>query len=329
MMENSTPEFQAAYQALRDGCVLAQRDEPDMVQLLGEDRLRFLNGQVTCDVAALAPGSGVYGFFTTAKGQIQADVAVLALEDRLWLQLPPGLGSEIRERLQKYIIIDRVEVQPLTGWTTRTLAGSTAEAVARDLWSIELPVEPWSHRPVPPDGHLVREGRLGVEAVTLWLPAEAAAAADAAIVQAGVVAAPSAVLETVRVEAGEPQFGLDFGSDNLPQETGIDEAVSYTKGCYLGQEIVARLHYRGQVSRQLCGLVFDLQAEQALPAAGTQLLLDERVAGSVRSVVQSPKLGRTLGFGLLQRRAFEPGTRLQLEGGGEAQVHATPFVSQI
>ncbi len=327
-MKNSMINFQAAYQALRDGCVLAQRDEPDILQLLGEDRLRFLNGQVTCDVAALVPGSGVYGFFTTAKGHIQADVAVLALADRLWLLLPAGLGEEIRERLQKYIIIDRVEVQPLTGWTARTLAGPTAAVVAAELGAVDVPIEPWSHRSVSSVGHWVREGRLGIEALTLWLPVEAAAATDAAIEQAGLVAAPPAVLETVRVEAGEPRFGLDFGPDNLPQETGIDEAVSYTKGCYLGQEIVARLHYRGQVSRQLCGLSFDLAAEQAPPAPGTQLLLDERAAGTVRSVVQSPAVGRTVGFGLLQRRAIEPGTRLQVVGGGLAEVRATPFVSQ-
>ena len=130
-------------------------------------------------------------------------------------------------------------------------------------------------------------------------------------------------LEILRAEAGIPRFGQDFGPDNFPQETGIEEAVSYTKGCYLGQEVVARIHYRGGVQKLLRGLVF----EQGEPRVDAALLHDGREAGRATTVVRSPALDRTIGLAILHRRAAEPGTRLEVEGGGTAEVKELPLVS--
>jgi folate-binding protein YgfZ len=134
------------------------------------------------------------------------------------------------------------------------------------------------------------------------------------------------VLEALRVEKGLPRFGRDYGPENFPQETGLEEAVSYTKGCYLGQEVVARIHYRGGVQKMLRGLVFD---GETAPEPGTALLADGREAGTVGSVVRSPRLDRMVGLSILHRRAAAPGTRLEVAGGGAVEVRELPLVSGL
>jgi folate-binding protein YgfZ len=130
-------------------------------------------------------------------------------------------------------------------------------------------------------------------------------------------------MEILRVEAGIPRFGRDFGPENFPQETGADEAVSFTKGCYLGQEVVARIHYRGGVQKALRGLVF---AAGRGPRTGTRLFHDGREVGAATTVVESVALGRPVGLGIVHRRAAEPGNTLELEGGGQAEVRDLPLV---
>ncbi|HEY0553554.1 MAG TPA: glycine cleavage T C-terminal barrel domain-containing protein, partial [Thermoanaerobaculia bacterium] len=126
----------------------------------------------------------------------------------------------------------------------------------------------------------------------------------------------------LRAEAGIPRFGRDFGAENFPQETGAEEAVSYTKGCYLGQEVVARIHYRGGVQKSLRGLVFDCAA----PAPGAALLAEGREAGTVTTVVDSIALGRPIGLAILHRRGAGTGIRLEVAGGGTAEVRDLPLV---
>ncbi|MCB1058419.1 MAG: aminomethyltransferase family protein [Acidobacteria bacterium] len=317
----------AEYRALRDGAALLDRSWVEHLVLTGEDRQRFLHGQVTCDVKALAPGQGTYGFFTTAKGRIEADVVVLATEDRLVLELPPGLAAPIAARLEKYVIADRVEIARPATVVTLALVGPEAEA-AVNAWATPdgLPCEAWEHRPVTALGQpatLLRHPRLGVAGYQLLLDGASAEEVAKALLEdvPGIRPVGFSAYEMLRVEAGVPRFGDDFGPDNFPQETGIDEAVSYTKGCYLGQEVVARLHYRGQVARQLRGLVV---AGDQVPAPGTELSLEDRPAGAITSAAWSPALGRPLALALLQRRAFEPGTRVELSGGVEAKVRSLP-----
>jgi len=118
----------------------------------------------------------------------------------------------------------------------------------------------------------------------------------------------------LRVEAGIPRFGQDFGPDNFPQETGDESAVSYTKGCYLGQEVVARIHYRGGVQKALRRLELDGD-----PKPGSTLLFEDREVGKATSIVRTLE-GRTIGLGIIHKRAAEPGTRLEVAGGGTAVV---------
>lgn len=318
-----TADIAEQYRALRGGCGLADRSSMDRLEILGADRLRFLNAYVTCDVKALAPGEGAHGFLTSPQGRILSDLVALAHEDRLWLQLPPGQGEAVARHLQKYVLADRVEIRPLEDMLAVTLIGPRAAAA---LGGAGLPPEGlWRHVRARVHGTevaLQRAGRLGAEAYALWVSASIAGLlAERLLAEPGVKAVGCEALEVLRTEAGIPRFGQDFGPENFPQETGAEEAVSYTKGCYLGQEVVARIHYRGGVQKTLRGLVFDRPA----PAPGTALLHDGREAGKATTVVNSPALGGPAGLAILHRRAAAPGTRLEIEGGGAAEVRDLPL----
>jgi folate-binding protein YgfZ len=318
-MTTSTLEADSleAYRALREGCAVVDRSGAGRVELLGADRQRFANAYLTCEVKALAPGEGAYGFLTSAQGRILSDAVVLALEDRLWMEVGPGQERPVAEHFKKYILADRVEVRPLADMVPVSLTGPQAEAI---LGAGELPGTPWAHLPRMVAGI---EGRLqcGGPSVpwdfTLWTAAPLVPRLIEALEEAGAHRAGPEALEVLRVEKGLPRFGQDYGPDNFPQETGLDEAVSYTKGCYLGQEVVARIHYRGGVQKVLRRLVFD---GEEVPAPGTALLADGREAGTVTSAVRSPGLGQAVGLTILHRRAAAPGTRIELAGGGTAEV---------
>jgi folate-binding protein YgfZ len=306
---------------LREGCGVIDRSWIGRLELTGADRLRLLNGLVTCAVKDLAPGTGAYGFFTGPQGKILADLAALAFEDRLWLELPAGRDEAISAHVKKYLLADRVEVMPLDEMLPVTLAGPRAAEV---LGEAATALDPWSHRRARVLGSEVEVARrplLGAPAFTLWISASIAGELVEDLVETGdVLPVGFAALEVARVEAGIPRCGLDFGAESFPQETGLEEAgVSYEKGCYLGQEIVARIHYRGQVHRALRGLAFD-----ALPARGAKLRTgDGSEVGAVATAVESPDQG-PLGLAILKRQGTDPGAVLAVEGGGHATVRELP-----
>lgn len=281
------------YGALREGCGIAVLSWRGGFELLGPDRHRFLHNYVTCDVKGLAPGASAFGFFTSPQGRILSDAVLLAGEERLQVEVDRDQVEPLMAHLRKYILVDRVEIRPIEGLTPVVAIGPQAEAVMGDL-----AVQPRS--------------LMGAPAWTVWMADPEALAGGTQV--------ESEALDVLRVEAGIPRFGQDYGPENFPQETGIEEAVSYTKGCYLGQEVVARIHYRGGVQNLLRGLVFDGDV-----AAGTPILHDGREAGRATTVVRSPVLGKTVGLGILHKRAAEPGTRVEVESGGTAEVRELPL----
>ena len=317
-------------EALHEGCAFVDRSWMDVVEVSGADRTRFLNGLVTCEVRELGEGGGAYGFLTSRKGGVLSDFVLLELGDRFRLELPPGRGEAVAAHLGAFVLAERVEVRPSTA-VPLTLMGPAAKGVLRDLlggsWPAALDAR-WGHAEAAIAGHPVRAAHrplLGVEAWTLWVePSESRELAVALLAAPGVVPAGFDALDTVRIEAGVPWWGRDYDETSLPQETGLEEALNFTKGCYLGQEVVARIHYRGAVNRMLRGLQFDGDEP---PAEGTELSLEGRPVGRVGSVAVSPVLEGPVGLALLHKRGAEPGTRLEVEGGGEAEVAALPLVA--
>ena len=311
----------AEREAVETGVGLWDASGCDRLELLGADRHRFLNGMMTADVGALEAGRCLYGLFTNVKGRILADATLMAHEDRLWVRLPATTGAAIREHLSRFIIADQVEIRPLADMVPLALVGPGApDVVARRVDALP---EPGEHRKVDLDGTeacLARESRFGVPAFSLWVSASLAPGLASALLAAD--DAPALVgfeaIEGARIERSIPRFGREIGPDTFPQEAGVDLAVSYTKGCYLGQEVVARIHYRGGVQRQLR----QLEIASTEPEAGQAISHDGREAGRLTSVAGRFAGDGWLGLAILANRAAEPGTVVELEGGGEATVLA-------
>ncbi|MEQ2005420.1 MAG: aminomethyl transferase family protein [Limisphaerales bacterium] len=279
----------------------------------GADRVKFLHGQVTNDVQRLPTGEGCYAALVNAKGRMHSDLNVYRLDDELLLDFEPGYSAAVAQRLEKYVITE--DVQLLDAAPHYGLFGvqgpRAAEAVAQLGLPWELPVKPlsFSARQDPTLGqlYLMRRASSGFD---LFIPTAALGAVFDKLVAAakslgGRVCGWDA-LETARIEAGIPRFGQDMDETNLPPEAGIESrAISYSKGCYIGQEVIARIRTYGQVAKTLRGL--RLPADLAsLPVRGDKLLADGKEVGHLTSVVP----GFALGY--VRKECNAPGTVLTL-----------------
>jgi folate-binding protein YgfZ len=324
-------ELAAEHRAVVEGRAFAERSWLDLLELHGADRRRFLHGLVTCDVQALQAGMSAYGFVTSVQGRILAEAVVVAREQSLLVELPAGSGEAIAQHLGKYRIADDVAIEPRNGLQALTLFGAEAEL---ELGASAMAPGAWVSAPATLFEIAVLADRRpvwGMPALTLWVSAAEAPAFFQRLLEAGrcvgLQPVGIAALEARRVELGVPRFGRDFGPEHFPQETGLGEqAVSYTKGCYLGQEVIARIHYRGQANRLLRGLRLPPGTAVDAVADGAELRYEGRPVGTLSSAVRSPALGAPVALAIVHRRGAEPGTRVEVEGGGAAEVVALPFV---
>ena len=318
--------------AARRSAALFELPERGLIDVRGSDRVRFLQGQLTADVAALdaaGPRSGCYALALSPQGRIVVDLHVIARPDSIWLETDAESVPAAMARLAKYVIADDVELvdtgrEPSRFGIEGPRAGDLLEAAA----GVCPALAPESAAPLQIAGADVLAaayGWSGERAFQLFVPRAHASAVGAALRAAaaacGAVEAGPEVLEVLRVEAGVPRAGRELGPDVLPAEAGVlARAVSFTKGCYTGQEVVARMESRGRVAHRLVGLAFEELPElgAALSAGGTRV-------GAVTSAAQSPTAG-SIGLGYVRAGHEEPGTRLEVGGAG-ARVAALPFVS--
>ncbi|HEX5899986.1 MAG TPA: folate-binding protein [Solirubrobacteraceae bacterium] len=283
-------ESAAADRLLTEEVALVDRSERGKLALTGPQAKELLSGQVTNDIEALGPGAGCYAALLTNKGKMVADLRVLDTADELWLDT------------------ERVALQALFDTLRRGAVGWDAELHKRTLQQALLSlVGPHAAQAAGAElgpEHANRHAQLGGAGVLL-VATDAGidvvcAAEDADRVRAAldVPAVPEAAAEVLRVESGRPRYGLDLDDATIPQEAGLNErAVSFTKGCYVGQETVARLHYKGKPNRHLRGL----RLSAPVPS-GTPLLLGEREVGRVGSSVVSPRFG-PIALALVRREA--------------------------
>ncbi len=308
----------AELEALRHGAGLIDRSWADVIELCGADRHRFLGSQMTSDVAALEAGQAQYGLFVSGKGRVVADAVVLAMADRLLIELPTGCAAPIGDRLTKYIIVDQVEVNIQSSWRALSLTGPRAAQCLAEKLSGELPAEPWSLRAASLAGHelwIAHQPLFRQPAYTLWVQSSSAEILTLLADQEGITRVGRTAYEAHRIDHGWPAFGQDYEANCFPQECGLDgDGVSYTKGCYLGQEVVARIHYRGGVQRRLCQLQLDGVDRAAI---GRELLLEGRAVGRLTSQAELPE--GNLGLAIVHRRAAA-GSQLEVDGGGTARV---------
>jgi folate-binding protein YgfZ len=299
--------------------------------LEGRERLRWLNGQVTADVASLQAGQGVLAAALNAKGRILADLVVYGRADSVWIDLPRHRAELVRDSFTRHIIADDVTVTDASERLAHLLlAGPEAPPCAASvLGEAATALHPWRHAEVEVAGVPVVAAAnrwLGVPGFDLRVPAEAAGTIWRLAAERGASPVGMAALDILRIEAGWPWCGPDFGEEHLLLEALSDSHVSFHKGCYLGQEVVTRIQHRGHLNKKLCGLTV---AGESLPARGAAIYSGGRAVGRVASATFSPALGSILALGYLWRECWDPGTRLQVDIAGrrvEAAAAALPFV---
>lgn len=323
------------YHILRHGALLLDRSERGRGIAEGAKVRETLTGLVTNDLLALAPGQGQHAVALTAKGKVIADVRFFALApDRIWFDLAPRCTTQWWEMVRKYVNPRLAKLRDeASAWRHLTIAGpqaraATAHATGVDAAVLEaLPPEGIHAVAVPAPLLVARSSEVGLDAFDIWMPDADLGAVRARALEGGAREGGLIAWEIARVEHGRPEFGLDMDDATIPQEANLDawHAISYTKGCYTGQEVVARVHFRGHVNRHLRGLRFD--GGQAAPP-GTVLKDGEgKEVGDVRSSVMSPRLG-PIALGMV-RREIGVGAVLTARApdGSECQVlvHALPF----
>ncbi|MBO0768785.1 MAG: folate-binding protein YgfZ [Solirubrobacterales bacterium] len=304
-------EVPSEYEALTQTCGLVDRSERGKLALTGADAKEFLNGQVTQDITQLTPGHGAYAALLTNKGKMLADLRVLDTGDALLLDTERAGLQELFNAIRRFSVGYDVTLHKRTlEYGQLSLIGPEADALARKAgFSVPGPAE---HDHV---NGVVRTD-LGLD---LFAPTGEVGALSQGLADAGAVPVSEQSAETLRVERGRPRYGVDLDDSVIPQEAGLNErAVSFTKGCYVGQETVARLYYRGKPNRRLCGLKLSEPAP-----AGTEFSYEERVVAALSSVADSPRFG-PVGLALVRRNA-PVGARLDSGSGVAAEVVELPF----
>jgi len=320
---------------VREGIGLFAMDERGLLEVRGSDRIRWLDGMITGDVKALekrGTGAGCHALLLTHRGAIVADLHVAFMGETLLLECPKHDVDRIRTALEKRIIADDVTLGDVSEkYCVIGIEGvRSGEVVARALAGAVLPsADGWAEASVAGAAVLIAAfGWSGEQAYQLRTTPETAvglrAALESAAASLGVdcVVGDRTLLEVLRIEAGIPALGAELDEDVLPPEARLERAVAVNKGCYVGQEIVARLRSRGQVNHLLVGLRLE---GAALPAVGSAVSAAGKATGEVTSVADSPSAG-PIALAYVRREHAEVGTRVELATGGSAWIVALPFV---
>ncbi len=285
------------------------------IAVTGPDRVRWLNGMVTNSVQALTAGSGAYTFLLSAQGRIQGDAVVWAEPDRLLLETDCAQVQPLLDLLDRFIIMDDIELVAVQRFGV-VVAGPAAAVVVESL-GLAVPAAEMLATSGAWQGHsaaVLRAYGPAVPRYELWFDTETAVDALTAVLAAE-AEVPAESFELLRLLEQRPVFAADgtgdLGDRDLPQETAQTRALHFSKGCYLGQEIVERIRSRGQVHRTFSA--FTLQGE--IPPAGTELLADGKPAGLFTSIASQDIDGERLALGFARREALERGSPLTYAGG--------------
>jgi folate-binding protein YgfZ len=320
------------WRAASEGAGVFVADFRTPIAATGEDRVSFLQGMLSNDVKALAAGQGMYAAFLTQQGKVVSDLRVYARDDRLLLDVVAWQRTVLREGLERFIVADDVELgTPEDDAFLVGIEGPLARAVVGEAVGVsELPPAPFAHLRTAFEGEtllVIAASEVERGGLLLYGPPRIAPALFDACVEAGAQPTGMQALDTLRVESGVPWAGVDMDDSTLIMEVGRSAALSFSKGCYLGQEVVERIAARGHVNRQLAGLRVD---GDAVPAAGARLLAEGGEVGYVTSAVQSQALARPIALAIVQSKHAAPGQRLAVRmDGGEraATVSALPFAT--
>lgn len=298
------------YTALRENAAWLDLSGRGKIRATGEDRARLLHAMTTNQVESLKPGEGCYAFFLNAQGRILADVNLLCFEDHFLLDTEPETRTRVYEHLDRYIIADDVTLEDETDQlATIAIEGPKAAGILATLGAPE-PMAPYATASWK-SGTVARLDTTGKGGFFLLIPMRDKDALTAQLISAGVPRATAEDARTVRIESGRPRYGEEITERYLVQETGQLQAVSFGKGCYLGQEIVERVRSRAQIHRVLRRLEIDTPEP---PSPGTKLKSGDADAAEIVSAVFSPALGMTVALAYVRTEFAEPGTAVALDG---------------
>ncbi len=302
-------DWRAEYVALREAAGVLDLSFRGRLCALGGDRQRFLNGQVTNNVKDLRTGQGCYAALVSAKGKLQSDLNIYCLENELLLDLEPGCAGVVSQRLEKFIIAEDVQIIDASAhYGLLSVQGPKAAEVLGKCPENAMMIAKIEH-PAFGEIYLANHSRWRGAGFDLFVPVTAMKEMAGQLLSRGGRLCGWQALETVRMEGGIPRFGADMDETNLAPEALDERAISYSKGCYIGQEVIARIRTYGQVAKSL--RVFKLEGEvRDLPEKGAKILLDEKESGYVTGAIRSPAWKAVIALGYLRRGAGEKGGKL-------------------
>ncbi len=320
----------AEYQAARHTVAVLDRSDRGLLEIRGGDRAAWLHNLTTHDIKSLRAGAGRYCFALNVKGRILFDANVLALDEHLWLDVDRRWLGPAQTHLNRYIISEDVTLSDRSSVLGRlALIGPNLLVTLRD-WGVPAvaSLEPLQHQAVIIAGQecrLVRHDGAGPLGVELIVAADGQPAVWQSVIDGGAVPVGWQVLQQLRVESGVPASCSDLDAEVLPAETGqLARAVSFQKGCYLGQEVVERMRAHRSVARQWVGLRFTDPPATEPPLALTS---NGQTVGRVTSAARSPALGQCIGLGYVKAALARSGIQLQTGDGSDCTVCDLPFVS--
>jgi folate-binding protein YgfZ len=321
----SSDSVRAEFVALLSGCGVYDLSVRAKVAVTGGDRVRWLNGMVTNNVRDLAVGHGVYAFLLNPQGHILGDLCAYNRGDSLLIDTDQSQSEKLLATFDHYIIMDDVEVVNVSDKLTAIgIAGpkalevfSTAGFQMSELEPLQFADLTWQNVAIT----IVRGDNTSVESYELWLSPEHVPLLREALIKAGATAAGTTAVELLRIAAGIPRYGQDIRERDLPQETEQQRALHFSKGCYIGQEIVERIRSRGNVHRKFTG--FEVQGP--LPALGTKIQADGKDVGEITSVASLPiAADRHVALGYIRREIATQGKQVQA-GGTQLSIATLPF----
>ncbi len=311
-------EYEAVCRA--GGAGVIDRSWRSLLRLTGPDRHTFLQGMVTNDILALSAGQGCRAAFLDTTGHLLADLRVWNAGEALFIETDPQVSARLFQMLDMYLIMEDVQIADVSrDWVLLSLRGDGAHDAVSLLLTTPLTsnLSPMTLHAVDysndAHGFVAVPGKDDLSGFDLWLPAVSAPAVWEALLSAGVVPVGERAADVLRIEAGIPVWGRELSEAVLLPEADLPDTISYTKGCYIGQEIIARLRARGHANRTLCGIL--LPPNAPVPHDGATLHIPEhspdagREIGRITSAAASPRLGgRALALGYVRREFMEPGT---------------------
>jgi glycine cleavage system T protein len=321
------------HRAVRTGAGLMDLSYRGKLRMTGKDRQGFLHRIVTNDINGLKPGEGAYACLLTPQGKIVADMTVYLRDEEMLLDLEPGMAPALRTNLDRYALIDDVVMEDVTEQVGLIGVHGPRAAPLLDALLGACPE-------LPMGGHaacayenvsmlLARSHRTGEAGYDLWVPADRAALLWSALIERGKAFGARRVgyeaLETLRVEAGIPRYGAELDDRIIPNEAVKERAVSFTKGCYIGQEPVVMMEHRGRPNRLLAGLKI---RGTILPARGAILRKEDQEAGWIATAVRGRSVEGVIALGFVRRKFMQAGNRLTVETDGrtaEAEIADLPF----